>query len=191
MKNPAAGNSFIEYSQAMIAGLIYDAVGELVWPSFVCILVELVPSMIESPKATIAPACLEARTSTPASQYHAGNPDAAASTGMTVFAVKSPEAEMYTLWRVSKCQVAGAVFPGTKMLTARSPRAGTSKSTASLTTSAPAGIVIDGLPPKVSLRSEPGTLAAPAAWRAMRAAPMTRPLAPKVENQSYDPLCGC
>ena len=43
-------------------------------------------------------------------------------------------------------------------------------------------IVVDGLPPKVSLRSEPGTVAAPAAWRAMRAAPMTRPLAPKVEN---------
>src|SRR5215831_3544139 len=38
MKNPAAGNSFVEYSHSMISGLIYDAVGELVWPSFVCVL---------------------------------------------------------------------------------------------------------------------------------------------------------
>src|SRR5712691_7578809 len=126
-------------------------------------MVDCVPSVIDSPKATIAPVCPDAITSTPASQNHAGGVGVVASAGMTTLAVKSPGVERYMVCRASKCQVAGPVFPGTKMLTAKSPSAGTSNSTGSLNTGAPGGMVMEGLPPKASDRSDPGTIAAPAA----------------------------
>jgi hypothetical protein len=49
---------------------------------------------------------------------------------------------------------------------------------------APAGMVMDAVPPKVSLRSEPGTIDAPASRRAMWAEPMTRLPAPKVDSRT-------
>src|SRR6478609_8829605 len=107
--------------------------------------------------ATITPACSDAVTSTPDSQNRACVVEL---TGITAVAVKSPGGEMKEVCCPRKCHVAGPVFSGTKMLTARLPRSGTSSSTASLTTSAPGGMVMDAAPPKVNVLSDPGTVEA-------------------------------
>ena len=74
---------------------------------------------------------------------------------------------MYEVCCAWKCQVAGPVFSGTKMLIARSLSAGTSRSTGSLSIGAPGGMVTDGSRLKVNVRSDPGTMASPASRRAM------------------------
>ena len=58
------------------------------------------------------------------------------------------------------------------MLTARSARSGTRRSTGSLIARAPAGIVVDSDPLNVSTRSEPAAIDAPVLRRPTRAAPM-------------------
>src|SRR5262249_8106834 len=133
------------------------------------------------PNATMAPVCFEAITSTPDSQNQATGD---ATNGMTSLAVKSPAGETYEVWRDSKCQVAGPGGPGTKMLTPRGRGGGASRATGSLTTSAPGGMVMEGLPPKVRVRSDPATIAAPLPCRAMWAAPIVRALAPKVDRRT-------
>src|SRR6266566_6912146 len=122
----------------------------------------------------MAPVCVDATTSTPASQNRASVVEL---NGITALAVKSPVGEMNEVCRPTKCQVAGPVFPGTKMLTAKSLRSGTLSSTGSLTTSAPGGMVMDGVPPKVNFLSDPGTVDADVACRPICAAPITKPLA--------------
>ena len=65
------------------------------------------------------------------------------------------------------------------MLTARSLSSGTLRSTGSLTTNAPAGMVTDRAPPKVNVLSDPGTVAAAVQSKAICADPTARPPAPK------------
>ena len=61
--------------------------------------------------------------------------------------------------------------PGRWTLIARSPSGGSGSATGSLTSSAPAAIVAVSAPPKVSRRSEPGTMSGPPARSPTRAAP--------------------
>src|SRR6266481_6130214 len=70
------------------------------------------------------------------------------------------------------------------MLTARSPIAGTSRKTGSLTASAPGGMVTEDPPLNVSGRSDPGTMAAPVRVRQ----PRTHDLAP---DARVDDLAQC
>jgi hypothetical protein len=70
------------------------------------------------------------------------------------------------------------VSPGRKTSIARSANAGTATLTGSLIAMAPAAMVVDGLPPKVSGRAEAGTIDA-SFWRnAMLAAPTGRGAVP-------------
>src|SRR5215468_10840795 len=140
--------------------------------------VDCVPSVSDSPMATIAPVCFDARISTPASQNRACVVEF---TGKTALPEKSPGIEMKEVCRPSKCQLAGPVFPGTNMLTATSLWLGTSSSTGSLTTKAPGGMVTPGLPPKVNVLLDPGTIDA-VEPSAMCAAPTTRALDPNVDS---------
>src|SRR5438093_2475901 len=110
---------------------------------------------MDSPRTTIAPVCSDATTSTPASQNRAVGGGVIEMSGITALAVKFPGVEMNRVSRPSKCQVAGPVFPGTKILIARSLRSGTLSSTGSLTTRAPGGMVMDGAPPNVNVLSVP------------------------------------
>src|SRR5262245_4279203 len=119
---------------------------------------------MESLRIAIAPVCYEAVTASLANQ----NQDCVVvETGMTALAVKSPGGEIYEVCRAWTCHVAGPVALGTKILTARSLSAGTSRSTESLRISAPGGMVIDGLPLNVRIRSDPATIAAPEPRSAM------------------------
>ena len=65
---------------------------------------------------------------------------------------------MNEVCRPSKCQIAGPVFPGTKIQTAKSLNSGTVSSMGLLTTNAPGGMVRDGVPPKVNVLSDAGTI---------------------------------
>src|SRR5262245_50912038 len=136
--------------------------------------------MIDEPKATMAPVFLKATTSTPASQNLASVVEL---TGIAALPVKSPGGEMKEVCRPSKCHVAGPVSPGTNRLTARSLWSGTVSSTGSLTTSAPGGIVTDGLPPKVKVRSDSGSIDA-VAPSAICAAPITTLLPQHAERHT-------
>ena len=181
MKESAAGNSFVQHAHGPITGLRQQPPGELVGPSGVGVHGRLRTIRDRLAQGDDRPVCLDATTSTPASQNRASVVEL---TGITALAVKSPGGEMKEVCRPSKCQVAGPVFPGTKMLTARSLRSGTLRSTGSLTTSAPGGMVMDGAPPKVNVLSDPGTIDAAVARSAICAAPITRPPAPKVDSRT-------
>jgi hypothetical protein len=84
---------------------------------------------------------LDAITSTPASQYHACVVKA---TGIKSLPVKFPGGEMYDVCKAAKFHVAGPVLAGRNKLTAKSASGGTSRSTESLSTTAPGGIAIEG-----------------------------------------------
>ena len=114
---------------------------------------------------------VEAVTSTPTSQNHAC---VVVPTGMSGLAVKSPGGETYDVCNPSKCHVAGPVAAaGTKRLTARSPSAGTSSPTGSLSTTPLGGMVMDGFPLKVARGPTPARWPHPS--RAGRCAPRRRP----------------
>src|SRR5512142_195134 len=90
-----------------------------------------------------------------------------------VSATKLPSPERYVVSLASLCQVEAAATSGTKKLTATLESGASLRSTGSLTTGAPGGMVTEGAPPKVSALSVPGTMAP-------SAAPMARCTAPRV-----------
>jgi len=130
--------------------------------------VEVAPSVIESPNATIAAEASGASTSTPEMNIQAVE---VAAPGNSTTDVESP-ALMYAVRRAIECLVAGPVSSGRYTLMARSASAGISRSTGSLSALAPGGILIDGFPANVNTRSDPSTIADSWAWRATCAAPM-------------------
>jgi len=94
--------------------------------------------VIESPSATTAPVCMPATTSTPANTYRDFD---VAAIGRFTAAVASPGDETKLVCMPNWCQVNGPVAAGKYRLIARSAKGGTLSSTASLSASAPAGIV--------------------------------------------------
>ena len=113
--------------------------------------VDVAPSVIESPKATMAAAFAGAMTSTPEIQYHDRVVAASVSIGC---AVTLPLA-IYVVCSPVACVVSWPLSPGTYTLIERSPSCGTCRSIGSLVISAPAGIVTLGFPLNMRVRSEP------------------------------------
>src|SRR5215831_9418169 len=138
-------------------------------------VVELKPSVIESPKATTARAGRSAITSTPLSQYQVVLVEA---TGMVVAPVKSPVVETYEVWCARASWVVPGSALGTKRLIARSALAWTSSDTESLIATAPGGMVMELAPKKCNCRKEPGRTDAPVERSATLAAPMANGLLP-------------
>src|SRR5207302_944856 len=78
------------------------------------------------------------------------------------------------------CDVVAAAVPGKNRLMARSPSAGTSSSTGSLSTRECRGMVVDAFPLNFRVRSEAGSISAASVRRAMCAPPMSKGWSPNV-----------
>jgi hypothetical protein len=78
------------------------------------------------------------------------------------------------------CVVVTGVLSGRNRLTARSESAGTSRSTGSLSTVAPAAMFTVERPRNASARSDAGSVSASLRRRAMRAPPITSGRSPNV-----------
>ena len=155
MKDPATGDPFVQYCPSSDSRAATSAAGRA-GPSSGCWRPLWTANRPRSSRRTPQSPRSGWTPSPPRRQPEPGERRRRRITGIAALAVKSPAGEMYMVCRASKCQLAGPVFPGTKILTARLLSGGTSRSSGSLSTGAPGGMVMDGWPPKVSVRSDTG-----------------------------------
>src|SRR5579875_837294 len=121
-------------------------------------MVEPTPSVMESPRADMVWAPAGARTTTASAKYQALD---CVPNGVPLWSLaKSPVPDLNVYCIARLCAVITAAVPCSARLIARSLCGSTLPDSRSLSATAPAGIVTESEPPKVSCRLLPGTSAA-------------------------------